>query len=76
MQYKDKGQYPEIKEATKKPQGSCFLYVKQRQGKRCILKEMSLYFVNGEGSKSKPAQPAFFVNLKVCTSIDEVMCVS
>jgi hypothetical protein len=34
ISYKDEDQFPEIKEATKKPQGSCFLYVKQSQGKR------------------------------------------
>ena len=65
MQYKDKDRFPQINLATKRSEGSCFLYVKQRQGQRCILKEMSLYFVNGTSSKSKSSQPAFFINLKV-----------
>ena len=66
MQFKDTDQHPEIKESTKKPHGSCFLYVKQRQGQGCIQQEMSMYYVNGGDSKSKTTQPAFFINLKVC----------
>jgi hypothetical protein len=73
MQYKDKDRFPEIGAAMKKPQGSCFLYVKQRQGDRDILREMILYFVNGTTAKSKPGQPAFFINLKVLTSLGPFM---
>ena len=63
-QWKDKKKFPQLQEAKKKPQGSCFLQVKKRDGKGEDLKELILYFVTGTSCRF-PSAEAFFINLKV-----------